>query len=57
MIYRLHYAARTPIDPRWRNQPCCVLVRGRGLGPRNVLVETAAGRVVVPWRNVRRRPA
>ncbi len=57
MTHHLHYAARCPVDPRWRNQPCRVLARAKGPGPRNALVETAVGRVVVPWRNVRRMRA
>lgn len=41
-------------DPRWRQKEGIVLCRGRGLGPRNVLVRTAGGEmVVVPRGNVR----
>jgi hypothetical protein len=54
MTHRLCYSPRTPIDPCWRNQPCRVLARAKGPGARNVLVETAVGIAVVPWRNVRR---
>lgn len=48
--YRLHYAAANPIDPRWREQPCRVLVWGR----KNVLAETGIGLVVTVRRNMRK---
>jgi hypothetical protein len=35
--------------PRWVGQPCRVLVRSKGPGPRNALVEFEDGsRIVVP---------
>jgi hypothetical protein len=46
----IHYADANPIDPRWRDQPCRVLVWSR----RNVLVETGIGKVVTPRRNLRK---
>lgn len=52
---RLHYAAKNSLpDPRWRGKEGIVLCWGRGPGPRNVLVKTADGEmVVVPRGNVR----
>ena len=42
--------------PERYGQACRVLVRGRGPGPRNVLVEFEDGyRTVAPMWNVRRR--
>lgn len=47
------------VDGRYleRGQPVTVLVRWRGKGPRNVLIERADGsRVVRPFRGLRRAP-
>jgi hypothetical protein len=46
----IHYAADNPIDPRWRDVFCRVLVWSR----KNVLCITGDGLVVVPRRNLRR---
>ncbi len=51
----IHYAATNQMpDPKWRDRPGVVraVTRG-GRGPRNVLVETDVGPVVVPRWNVR----
>lgn len=37
----------------WREQPGLLLFMGRGPGPRNCLVQTEHGTVVVPRGNVR----
>jgi hypothetical protein len=43
------YTGTKDTDPRWRNRLVEVLVRGKGPGPRNALVEFDTGeRVVVP---------
>lgn len=54
MRYRLHYAEENRLpDPRWRGKEGVVLCCGHGPGPRNVLVRTADGEmVVVPRGNV-----
>jgi hypothetical protein len=55
----IHYAAKgkkaisNGVDDRWREIKGVVLVRSRGKGPKNVLVETPVGRVVVPFFNVK----
>jgi hypothetical protein len=50
----IHYAAKNQApDPRWRELPGTVITRGRGPGPRNVLLQTEKGTVVVPRGNVR----
>ena len=41
------------VDPKWRDRLGVVLARGKGPGPKNILVHTDAGRVVVPYGNVR----
>jgi hypothetical protein len=46
----LHYAANNPVDPKYQDQSCRVLVWSR----KNVLVETGIGLVVVPRRNLRK---
>ena len=44
--------------PERKGEPCRVLVRGRGPGPRNILVEFADGsRVVTQRYAVRRLPS
>lgn len=55
MRCRLHYAEKNGLpDPRWRGREGVVVCRGRGPGPRNVLVRTVDGElVVVPRGNVR----
>lgn len=51
---RINYAAKNQApDPKWRDRPGVVLIRSRGKGPRNVLVETDIGKVVVPRWNVK----
>jgi hypothetical protein len=56
---RLYYAEKNLLpDPRWREREGVVLCRGRGPGPRNVLVSTLDGElVVVPRGNVRAKAA
>lgn len=50
----IHYAKKNLMpDPRWREITGVLLITGRGGGPRNVLVKTARGTVVVPRLNVR----
>jgi hypothetical protein len=50
----IHYAAKNQAPaPKWRDITGAVLCTGRGKGPRNVLVKTAKGKVVVPRLNVR----
>jgi hypothetical protein len=50
----IHYSATNQMpDPKWRDRRGVVVARSRGRGPRNVLVETDIGRVVVPRWNVR----
>lgn len=50
----IHYAKKNQMpDPRWRGLTGVLLITGRGRGPRNVLVETAKGTVVVPRLNAR----
>lgn len=41
------------VDQKWRSVPGVVIARAKGPGPRNVLVWTEQGRVVVPYGNVR----
>lgn len=44
MRCRLHYAEKNLLpDPRWRGKEGVILCRGRGPGPRNVLVRTLDG--------------
>ncbi len=50
MTHYLHYAAANPVDQKWRDLPCRVLVWSR----RNVLAETGIGLVVVPRRQTRK---
>lgn len=55
MTHYIYYRGRTAeLNTQWQNVPGRVVCRGRGKGPRNVLIETAQGLVVVPGRNVRR---
>lgn len=58
MRCRLHYAEKNLLpDSRWRGKEGVVLCRGCGPGPRNALVRTTDGEmVVVPWGNVRAQP-
>lgn len=49
----IHYAKNRIPDPRWQDRQCKVLIRSRGKGPRNLLVQTDIGKVVVPRWNVR----
>gem|GEM_PF-6118240 len=50
----IHYATKNHApDPMWRDLPGVLLVRARGKGPKNVLVRTEEGTVVVPIGNVR----
>ena len=50
----IHYAATNKApDPRWRERQGVILVMGKGGGPKNVLVSTDIGLVVVPRGNVR----
>lgn len=50
----IHYAAKNQApDRKWREQPGVIITRGRGPGPRNVLLQTEKGTVVVPRGNVR----
>jgi hypothetical protein len=50
----IHYAKKNQApDPKWRDRPCEVLTRASGKGPRNLLVKTDIGLVVVPRWNVR----
>ncbi len=50
----IHYAEKnlTP-DPKWRELRGIAIAMGRHGGPKNILVETSLGRVVVPRGNVR----
>ena len=51
---RIHYAIKnTAPDPRWREITGFVIAQGRRGGPKNILVETTLGKVVVPRGNVR----
>jgi len=51
---RIHYAKKnTAPDAKWRELPGTAIAMGRHKGPKNVLVETSLGRVVVPRGNVR----
>ena len=51
---QIHYAQKnTAPDPRWRELSGCILAQGRAIGPKNVLVQTSIGLVVVPRGNVR----
>jgi hypothetical protein len=49
----IHYAAsnQSP-DPRWRERPGVILTIATGK-PKNVLVETGIGKVVIPYGNAR----
>lgn len=49
----IHYAKNRIPDPKWQDRLCKVLTRSRGKGPRNLLVQTDCGKVVVPRWNVR----
>lgn len=50
----IHYARSNRLPhPRWRDREGTVVCVGHRPGPRNVLVRTEVGAVVVPWRNVR----
>jgi ribosomal protein L21E len=51
----IHYAASNGMpNPKWRDRQGIVLAVSRpGRGPRNVMVDTPIGRVVVPRWNVR----
>lgn len=51
----IHYADKNKgPDNKWRNIKGISLCVGIGPGPRNVLVDTQHGKVVVPYGNVRR---
>ncbi len=51
----IHYAAKNQMpDPRWRGRQGLLLARACGPGPRNILVSTDIGTVVLPYGNVRR---
>lgn len=51
---RIHYANKnTAPDARWREVRGFAIAQGRRGGPKNVLVETSKGKVVVPRGNVR----
>lgn len=53
----IYYGKKNQLpDPRWRNIHGKILAKAKGSGPRNVLVLTEAGTVVVPWGNVRKMP-
>jgi hypothetical protein len=53
----IYYGKKNQLpDPRWRGRDGKILARAKGPGPRNVLVETELGTVVVPWGNVRKIP-
>lgn len=49
----VHYASsnQSP-DPKWRERPGVILAIATGK-PKNVLVQTEIGKVVVPYGNVR----
>lgn len=50
----IHYAKKNQApDPKWRDITGVLLITSRGKGPRNVLVKTNIGTVVVPRLNVR----
>lgn len=52
---KIHYAAKNQKpDKRWRDIVGTVICQGKGPGPKNVLVNTHLGKVVVPRGNVRR---
>lgn len=52
----IHYApGNLAPDPKWRDREGTVICRGRGPGPRNGLVKTKIGLVVVPAGNVRKK--
>lgn len=54
MTHYIHYAVTNRLpEERWRDAPCKIIVRAVK-GPRNVLVLTSQGMVVVPGRNIRR---
>jgi|GEM_PF-2967094 len=54
MTHYIQYRGHTAeLNKHWQNVPGRVVCRGREKN-RNVLIETALGRVVVPGRNVRR---
>lgn len=49
------YASKNQMpEPKWRGMKGLELVRSKGKAPRNVLVETESGTVVVPMGNVKR---
>lgn len=51
---RIHYATKnTAPAPCWRELTGHAIAQGRRGGPKNVLVDTSLGKVVVPRGNVR----
>lgn len=51
---RIQYATEnTAPDPKWREITGQAIAQGRRGGPKNILVETELGTVVVPRGNVR----
>jgi len=51
---RIHYAIKnTAPDQRWREISGHAIAAGRRGGPKNILVKTPLGEVVVPRGNVR----
>lgn len=51
---QIHYATKnTSPDQRWRDIKGHAIAAGRRGGPKNILVETELGTVVVPRGNVR----
>ena len=49
----IHYAATNPApDPKWRERPGTILTIAKGK-PKNVLIQTDIGKVVVPYGNVK----
>jgi len=55
LVVVITYAAKNQVpDQKWRGMKGFEIVRSKGSGPRNVLVETEIGAVVVPMGNVKR---
>jgi len=51
---RIHYATKnTAPEPKWRELKGHAIAQGRRGGPKNILVDTDEGTVVVPRGNVR----
>ena len=52
-MLKIHYAKKNTVpDKKWQDKPCEVLICSRK-APRNWLVQTEVGKVVVPRWNVR----